>query len=171
MKKILSLLLVLVMLLTVTGCSGTNTTEAALKEVTVGKVTLELPEDSGEFSDSGEGSFELTNDSYSISIISTDQVVFPIEQWTQELFDSQLLTDEFEGIKIESFENPVELNGNQAVKVKLVGEESGNEKTVYAVLLYSDEGKSFHFIGFELLKGKESSVSKNIEKILASIKA
>lgn len=181
MKKLLVLMIVLTMALSLAACGGSAepdsdastpvTSDVTLISKEANYTTLLVPSDFGEFYDKdGYAVAEGTNSS--IIITPTIESDTRIEDINED-YMIQLLEGTYSNIKVQTFDNPVELAGVDAVTFLCTGDSKtgGKSRTVcYIMLFFSIDGQNCEqHLNFVYETGANTSLEANLTDIIESI--
>lgn len=169
MKKLIALMMVLILSLSLTACGEE---EAKLESQTVNGLTFDVPDDFGAFEDS-DGNIKIAKNEDSTGVITLserqDAEGTAASDWDEATFTEYILSS-FEDLKVIEFSNSKSIAGAKAVYAHYSGKNSSDvEVEGYNYLIYFEDG-TFQSIAFSLTKDADTSLSKNLTKIIDSIK-
>lgn len=169
MKKLLTLMILLILSLSLVACGGE---EITLQSQTVNGLTLEVPSDFGSFEDV-EKQIKMAKNADSTSTITISERVdaqgLTVDSWDEKTFAENVLTG-LGDLKILEFSNTKTIAGVPAVFAHYyVKNKSNVEVEGYNYFLYHNNG-TYQSIAFSFTKGADSSLTKNLNKIIDSMK-
>jgi len=176
MKKlsitVLSLLMTLIMIFSLTGCSEEKVT---LTNKTVSGLSFDVPDDFSEFAEN-QGTMIATNKESTASIgvsVAGDASGYPAADWTQESYIQSVLAN-YSDVNIIEFDANATVSGSTAVYAHYIVKDSdGSEREAYNYIIYLPENDGvpmFQSITFAFSKSVDTSLKENIDAIRNSLK-
>lgn len=169
MKKLSVIILAVAMLFSLVGCGGAAVEEVSLVEVTtVEGVTLLLPSDLALQTIQEKTAYVNTETGESVvfAVIEVDET--PIATWTEEDI-LMMYQSSRPGVAVESFENGVQINGNDALVTSVsYTTENGNDIIITLVIITAGE---YNYV-LNFTTGVDSaagSLAANMEECINSI--
>lgn len=174
MSRILKVGLALVVALGLTACGGGDEPEVkkevALKTQTINEMTLDVPEDFGEFADAN-GTMLATDpskmSSIVISAVADGQGTTP-EQFTEEAFKAGNLTT-FTDVEMLEYSNDTEFAGVPVVIAHFNAKNSKGAAIEMYNYVFFFEGGALQTVAFSFSRDADSSLKTNIDQVLESI--
>lgn len=168
MKKLLVLLMTLTVALNLVACGGE---EITLESRTIYNLTMDIPSDIGEFSETSSQIQMASNKDNTAVITISDRA--DAEGITADLFDEEIYSANMlagENFQLLEFSNSEKVAGATAVYAHYSGENSGGvEAEGYNYMLFFDDG-TYQSIAFTFTEGADSFLKENLTTVVNSIK-
>ncbi len=155
MKKILALLCALAMVFTLAACGGgddvtdDNTDgdptgdEVTMKTVTLGDVSIDLPDFFGEPQETSSGALGVAGPESSVTVAGPVEMDITLDMWSEEFAEASLeglFGATYTDLTLISFQGPADFDGTPGVVLAFGGTNSkGVERVVYNVYLYDED--------------------------------
>lgn len=156
MKKILALLCALAMVFTLAACGGgddvaddnnggdaaTDGEEVTMKTVTLGDVSIDLPDFFGEPQETSSGALGVAGPESSVTVAGPVEMDITLDMWSEEFAEASLeglFGATYTDLTLISFQGPADFDGTPGVVLAFGGTNSkGVDRVVYNVYLYDD---------------------------------
>ncbi len=151
-KKILALLCAAMMVLSLAACGGEGESdgEVTMKSITLGDVTMEVPDTFGEPQEAN-GAMAVAGPEASITVSGPVTMDIPLESWTEEFVSANLdglFGASYTDLSLADFVGDVDFDGTPGVFFTVTGTNSkGVARVIYNAYLF-DEAMGDYVVSF-----------------------
>lgn len=151
-KKILALLCAAMMVLSLAACGGEGESdgEVTMKSITLGDVTMEVPDTFGEPQEAN-GAMAVAGPEASITVSGPVTMDIPLESWTEEFVSANLdglFGASYTDLSLADFVGDVDFDGTPGVFFTITGTNSkGVARVIYNAYLF-DETMGDYVVSF-----------------------
>ena len=166
MKKFLAMMMAMAMAFSVAACGGEEA--PTLVEKQFGEyVTMMVPDDCQDMVEQ-EGMLGLPGPDYSVVVADPYEADLLAADITEDIA-LQLITGEKENAEIVDFQNPVDVDGTEAV-IFTVAEDDGDTQTFVILYYMLDDVMQEQIICYTYTTGANSSLETSMDEVIGSIK-